>query len=163
MLYSLSRGKRRNDLYRIIVNTHVNVFCFVAVPSTILGFPGGASHKEHTCQCKRHKRHGFSPWVEKIPWSRKWQPTPVFLPGESYGQRSLLGCSPWGHKASDMTDATEHSQPSHLSSQARGWTHVSSSGDVETSNHWSTRGFPFCCLFKGNYFRSLHLIDPKPR
>ena len=41
---------------------------------------------------------GFDPWVGKIPWSRKWQPTPVFLPGECHGQRSLVGCSPWGHK-----------------------------------------------------------------
>ena len=39
-------------------------------------------------------RQGFDPWVGKIPWSRKWQPTPVFLPGESHGQRSLVGSSP---------------------------------------------------------------------
>ena len=39
---------------------------------------------------------GFNPWVEKIPWSRKWLPTPVFLPGEFHGQRSLVGYSPWG-------------------------------------------------------------------
>ena len=43
-------------------------------------------------------------WVEKIPWRRKWQPTSVFLPGESQGQRSLVGCSPWGHKESDTTE-----------------------------------------------------------
>ena len=46
------------------------------------GFPGG---KELNCRYKRYKRRGFHSWVEKIPWSRKWQPTPVFLPGESYG------------------------------------------------------------------------------
>ena len=45
-------------------------------------FPGGASGKEPTCQCRRRKRHGFNPWVGKIPWRRAWQPTPVFLPGE---------------------------------------------------------------------------------
>ena len=39
-----------------------------------------------------------------IPWRRKWQPTPVFLPGEFHGQRSLAGCSPWGRKESDMTE-----------------------------------------------------------
>ena len=44
------------------------------------------------------KRQGFNPWVWKIPWSRKWQPTPVFLPGESHGQRSLAGYSPWGQQ-----------------------------------------------------------------
>ena len=48
-------------------------------------------------------------WIRKIPWGRKWQPTPVFLPGEFYGQRSLVGCSPWGHKESDMTELTRES------------------------------------------------------
>ena len=42
-------------------------------------------------QCRRRKRHGFDSWVRKIPWRRKWTPTPIFLPGESHGQRSLLG------------------------------------------------------------------------
>ena len=46
----------------------------------------------------------FNPWVGKIPWSRKWQPTPVFFPGKLQGQRSLVGCSPWGGKGSDMTE-----------------------------------------------------------
>ena len=45
-----------------------------------------------------------NPWVGKIPWRRKWQPTPVVLPGESHGGRSLVGYSPWGHKESDMTE-----------------------------------------------------------
>ena len=40
----------------------------------------------------------FDPWVRKIPWRRKWQPSPVLLPGESHGWRSLVGYSPWGHK-----------------------------------------------------------------
>ena len=44
-------------------------------------------------QCRRHKRHGFYPWIGKIPWRRKWQPTPVFLSGESRGQTSLVGDS----------------------------------------------------------------------
>ena len=55
---------------------------------------GGASGKELTCQCRRHKRHGFNPCIGKIPWRRKWQPTSALLPGESYGQRSLAGYSP---------------------------------------------------------------------
>ena len=58
------------------------------------GFPGGASGKESACQCRRCKRGGFNPWVRKIPWGRKWQPTPVFLPGKSHGRRSLEGSSP---------------------------------------------------------------------
>ena len=60
------------------------------------GFPWWLSGKESTCQCRRHR---FDPWVGKIPWRRKWQPTPVFLPGKSYGQRSPVGYSPWGHKS----------------------------------------------------------------
>ena len=50
----------------------------------------GASGKGHTCQGRRHKRHGFNSRVGKIPWRRAWQPTPVLLPGESRGQRSLM-------------------------------------------------------------------------
>ena len=46
------------------------------------------------------------PWVRKIPWKRTWQPTPVFLPGESHGQRSLAGYSPYDHKELDMSEAT---------------------------------------------------------
>ena len=49
-------------------------------------------------------RPGFSPWVGKILWRREWLPMPVFLPGESHGQRSLEGYSPWGHKESDTTE-----------------------------------------------------------
>ena len=69
-----------------------------------MGFPDGTSGKESTCQCRGHKRHGFDPWVGKIPWRRAWQPTPVFLPGESHGQKSMEGYSPWGHKELDMTE-----------------------------------------------------------
>ena len=53
----------------------------------LLGFPGGISGKESAYQCRRHRRRGFNLWVRKIPWRKKWQPTPVFLPGESHGQR----------------------------------------------------------------------------
>ena len=70
------------------------------------GFPGGTSDKESTCQCRRHKRLGFDPWVRKIPWRRAWQPTPAFLPGESHGQRSLAGYILEGCKKLDMTKVT---------------------------------------------------------
>ena len=59
------------------------------------GLPRWLSGKESTYQCRRH---GFDPWSGKIPWRRKWQPNPVFLPGNPHGQRSLVGYSPWGHK-----------------------------------------------------------------
>ena len=55
-----------------------------------LGFPDDTTGKEPACQCRTHKKPGFDPWVRRIPWRRKWQPTPVFLPGESHGQRSLV-------------------------------------------------------------------------
>ena len=63
-----------------------------------IGLPGWRSGKESTCQCRRCQRRGLNPWVSKIPCRRTWQPTPVFLPGESHGQRSLAGYSPWGRK-----------------------------------------------------------------
>ena len=50
----------------------------------------------------------FDPWVGKMPWRKAWQPAPVFLLGKSYGRRSLVGYSPWGHKESYMTEVTEH-------------------------------------------------------
>ena len=49
----------------------------------------------------------FDPWIGKIPGRRKWQPIPVYFPAESHGQRSLEGCSPWGGKELDTTEATE--------------------------------------------------------
>ena len=58
------------------------------------GFPGGSVSKESACQYRRHKRCGFDPWVGKIPWKRKWQSTPIFLPRKFHGQRSLAGYSP---------------------------------------------------------------------
>ena len=63
-----------------------------------LGAPSGTSGKESACQRRWYKRPGIHPWVGKIPWRRKWQPIPAFLPGKSHGQRSLVGYSPWGCK-----------------------------------------------------------------
>ena len=71
----------------------------------VKGFPGNAS-EERAFQCKRRKRCEFDPWVGKIPWRGAWQPTPVFLPGESHGQRSLVGYSPQGCKELDTTEVT---------------------------------------------------------
>ena len=62
------------------------------------GSPGGAVGKESARQRRRRKRHSFGPWVGKLPWRKKWQCTPVFLPGKSHGQRSLVGYSPLGCK-----------------------------------------------------------------
>ena len=70
----------------------------------IWGLPRWLRWERIHLQCRRP---GFDPWVGKIPWRRAWQPTPVFLPGESPrrdSQGSLAGCSPWGHKESDTTE-----------------------------------------------------------
>ena len=72
----------------------------------IEGLPTWHSGKKSTCQCRRPKRCGFDPWVRQIPWSRRWQPSPVFLPGKFHGQRSLVGYSPRGHIQSDTTERT---------------------------------------------------------
>ena len=61
--------------------------------------PWWLSGEESICQCRKH---GIDPWLRKIPWRRKWLPTPVLLPGKSHGQRSLVG-SLWSLKESDTT------------------------------------------------------------
>ena len=79
----------------------------------ITGLPWWLSGKESPCRWRSLRKHEYEgdsrnmsliPWIRKIPWRRKWQPTPVFLLGESYGQRNLVGYSPWGRKESDMTE-----------------------------------------------------------
>ena len=62
---------------------------------------GGSDGEESSRQCRRRR---FDPWIRKIPWRRKWQPTPLFLPGESRGQRSLVGYSPQDRKESGTTE-----------------------------------------------------------
>ena len=74
---------------------------------------GGSVVKESACQCRRH---GFSPWVGKIPWRRKWQPTPVLLLGKPHGQRSLAGYSPGVCKESDTTEQLNNSLKCAISS-----------------------------------------------
>ena len=75
-----------------------------------IGLPRWLSGKESTCQCRRLR---FNPWVRKISWRRKWQPTPVLLPGKSHGQRSLMGYSPWGWKRfkHDLATTQQQSAP----------------------------------------------------
>ena len=92
MIVSLNVAKREEVEWELIA-------CFFRAPcrpdlpyqsrvlDRPLGIPGGTTGKNPACQCRRLKRHGFNPWVRKIPWRRTWQPTPVFLPGESHGQR----------------------------------------------------------------------------
>ena len=73
---------------------NLKIMLYTVYPILNWGFPGCASGKELTCQSRKHKGRGFDPWVRKIPWRRAWQSTPVFLPGESHGQRSLADYGP---------------------------------------------------------------------
>ena len=84
-----------------VSHLHSYLTCFVCLGfltyemRTALGLPWWLSSKEPPCQCRRH---GFDPWVRKMPWRRKCQPTLLSLPGESHGQRSLMGYSPRGRR-----------------------------------------------------------------
>ena len=69
--------------------------------TVLRGFPGASVSEESTCSAGDHlrfRRPRFDPWVETIPWRGKWQPAPVFSPGKSHGQRSLVHWSSWCHK-----------------------------------------------------------------
>jgi len=100
-------------------------------------FPGGTSGKESTCQCRRCR---FHPCVGKIPWRRKWQPTPVFLPGKSHRQRSLVGYSPWGHKELNMTAHTDthcHNPDAIKLNLAQMWLRISRQEDYLGLSRWA--------------------------
>ena len=86
------------------------------------------SGKESICQCRRYRRYRFKPWVQKVLWRRKWQPTPEFFSEKAHGQRSLVGSSLWGHKEADMT---EHACTCH----------VGPVGPIKTSKiYWKQKG-----------------------
>ena len=92
----------------VISTITVNSISFVSLRESNLcvQIPWWLGGKESTCQCRRC---GFDCWVGKIPWRRKWLPTPVFLPAKSHGQRSLAGYSPWGCKILGHDWACAHS------------------------------------------------------
>ena len=100
---------RQNTLGRLI-KTHTLIYLNIKVPVEGIRLPKWLNGKESACQSKRHRRHGFSTWTGKIPWRRKWQPTPVFLPGESHGQRSLVGHSPGVTKSQTQLSNWAHSE-----------------------------------------------------
>ena len=95
--------------FRLLTSRTTGIPCFIVLHKYCVnvyklnicdreGLPTWLSGKESTCQCRRS---GFDPWVRKIPWSRKWQQTPVFLPRKFHGQRNY---SPWSHKELDTTE-----------------------------------------------------------
>ena len=101
------RGRQRMRwLYSITDSRDMNLSKFWEIG----GFPGGTSGKEPACKWRRRGRCRFSPWVRKIPWRRKWQPTRILLPGKFHGQRSLEGYNPWDCKGSDMTEGKQHAK-----------------------------------------------------
>ena len=86
-----------------VISQGIQVLLVNAV--TQLELPSWLNSQGPACQCRRRRRRGFEPWVRKIPWSRKWQLAPVFLPGKFHGQRSLMGDSPSrGCKESDRAE-----------------------------------------------------------
>ena len=90
------------------------------------------------------RRLRFDPWVGKIPWRKEWQPTLVFLPGEFYGQRSLVGCSPWGRKESGTTERLTHTPQNTFN--------VSYKADLLTTNSSifiSEKNLHFSFIFEG--------------
>ena len=87
------------------------------------------------------RRPGFDPWVGKIPWRREWQRTPVFLPEEFHGQRSLAGYSPWGHKESDTTEQLTHT---HTKFHSTDVTYLL---------------YPFLCQWTFRWFHALAIIN----
>ena len=108
-------GSRRISLIRLwnLKERYHGLFASGFLPS---GFPWWLSGKEPICQCRRCR---FDPWIRKISWRRKWQPTSVFLPGKSHIQRSLVGYSQWGVKRvrHDLATQQQQQQPQHLTPQ----------------------------------------------
>ena len=95
----------------VLLNSKIKMNLVTPLPVTSPGRPRWLSGKESDCQCRRRE---FSSWSGKIPWRRAWQPTPVLLPGESHGQRSLAGYSPWGRKESETAEQLHMSTPGNL-------------------------------------------------
>ena len=106
----------------------------VPLPSLNWGLFQGLSGKESTCQCRRHTRCRFHPWVGKIPWRKKWQPIPVFLPGISHGQKSLMGYRLWSLKELDMTK--QLSTHTHICP-------INLNADIHTHTHKSAQNYLF--------------------
>ena len=113
----------RSALFLAIVLRRIHLFW---------GFPGGSDGKaSETCNAG-----GFNPWVGKIPWRRKLQPTPVILPGKFHGLRSLVGYSPWGHKESETTEQLHsHSQYTYLLLQSV-WISYAVLSSQNFQRHW---------------------------
>ena len=105
-LYCLGKLFKQQDITKtsssLVVHPLGHLWMSQLVPNSQFShLINGSGGKEAVCNAGDP---GSIPWVGKIPWRREWQPTPVFLPGEYHGQRSLVGYSPWGCKESDTTE-----------------------------------------------------------
>ena len=100
-------------VYNVFYRAQILGWMWLDMP--ISGLPRWFSDEESACQCKRDRRLRLHPWVGKIPWRRKWQPTAVFLPGEFHGQRSLVGPSPLGHRRLGCNLATKQQENDNIS------------------------------------------------
>ena len=102
---------------QLYLDSSIIKYCF----SYRVRLPQWLNGKESTCRCRRLR---FSLWVEKIPWRRKWQPTPVFLPGKSHGHGSLASYSLWGHKSVKDNLVTKQQQEQKVNRQLDTKTHA---------------------------------------
>ena len=103
------RGRGADEAQLVLRNRVMRIWGFIILflifLSLLIYFDSGAVVKNLPVNAEDgHERQRFDPWVGKISWSRKWQPTPVFLPGKSHGQRGLAGLSAMGRKESDKTE-----------------------------------------------------------
>ena len=112
--------------------------------------PRWHSVKESSCQWSRHRRLGLDSWVEKILWSRKWQPTPIFLLGKFHGQRNLVGYNSRGHKESDMVKQLSiHAHTEHRCTLQSGgtfetiWSSLPVVDQIETIKHFAEEKFSY--------------------
>ena len=112
MLYTLNL---HSDVYQLLFNKTGKtklvlslIIQIVYIIKCINSFKSRGEYIHQILTAKSVRHIEFDPWVWKIPKRRAWQPTPVFLPGESHGRRSLVGYSPQGRKKSDVTKATQH-------------------------------------------------------
>ena len=102
-----------------------------------MGFPCGSVVKNLPVR-QDHRRHRFNSWIRKIPWRRKWQPTPVFLPGKFHGQWDLVGYSPWGHRVGPNWCDLAHTMVYYLSIKKMKYYHCSNmDGPRDYRTKWS--------------------------
>ena len=98
-IYTHTHTQTKNQYHIILCSPDkFNAFMFCMIIELFTLISGASLVAQMVCG-----RSGVDRWVGKLPWRSEWQPTPVFLQGEFHGKRSLVSCSPWGHKESDTT------------------------------------------------------------